>query len=71
MAISDYQISNVIRTYMDNLTTRGRAGSHRRQPYGHTDAGDLVYISEEGKRRLIEDTQRTVAEKTRKRAGTP
>lgn len=67
MAVSDYQISNVVRTYVDNLTTRGKAASLKRQSAWQSDERDVVYISEEGKKRLMEEAQRAVAEKTKRR----
>jgi hypothetical protein len=50
MTISDYQINNVIRTYIKNMKSRANLAdqSHREVP-----AEDRISISEEGMRRML------------------
>ncbi len=50
MTISDYQINNVIRTYVKNMKSRANLAdeSHREVP-----AEDRISISEEGMRRML------------------
>jgi hypothetical protein len=50
MTISDYQINNVIKTYIKNMKSRANLAdqSHREVP-----ADDRILISEEGMRRML------------------
>ncbi len=50
MTVSDYQINNVIKTYMKNMKTKvNRAG----KASDATQAEDKVNISEEGMKRVL------------------
>lgn len=66
MAISDYQISSIIKTYTDNMRAKIRGGLKNPTNTKRTETGDIVSISEEGRKRLFEKIEENIIEKIRR-----
>lgn len=64
MAISDYQITNVIRTYMRNMNTKIRQQKASNNLKNRTE--DIVSISEEGMKKFLERIEETVVDRVKK-----
>lgn len=64
MKVSDYQVSNVVRTYVKNARLRIKGGEASEKV--ESVIGDTVRLSQEGLRKVRERIDETVRSKVRK-----
>ncbi len=64
MTISDYQITNVIKTYLKHVKVKAK--NNEKNNHDNKKIQDTIIISEEGMKRLIERIEDNVTERIRK-----